>query len=305
MRLSSARAASEDAPYTSRILRKIRYTGKESTFIMHTITTEQQAAITFLKQAPLRNIVPLKMLAAYPAVIETHYTETDTDAAALLLFPTSAFAYDRATYPDLDLVVLLSATTPLVAASLLPYIPRGKNLIFKLVDSAVRDRLAEHFALQRVTAFLSYSATEIDRFTPQADVVVADQVDERLYPYFAEQGHDQEELARYFGNGQGRSFTLYREEEPVAACFTYQNFENVHEIGGVFTLPSERRKGYAQKVVETAVHSLLTRGCLPRYQVHEINQPSIALAERIGLTRFVAVEHWCHTPTSEAVIRDS
>ena len=263
---------------------------------MHILTTEQQATISFLKQEPLRNIVPLKMLTAYPAVIETHYTETSTDAAALLLFPTSAFAYDRATYPDLDLVVLLAATTPSAATTLLPHIPPEKKLIFKLMDGTVRDLLAEHFALQRVTAFLSYTATTLDRFTPHADVVVADQVDERLYPYFAEQGHDQDELARYFGNGQGRSFTLYKEGEPVAACFTYENFENVHEIGGVFTLPSARRKGYAQKVVEMAVHSLLTRGCLPRYQVHEVNHPSIALAERIGLTRFVAVEHWRYTP---------
>jgi len=264
---------------------------------MHSLTTEQQAVITFLKQDPLRNIVSLKMLTAYPAAIETHYHEAGTEAAALLLFPTSAFAYDRATYPDLDLVVLLSATTPLAASALLAYIPLEKKLIFKLMDVAVRDLLAEHFVLQRVTAFLSYTATTSERFTPHADIVVADQVDERLYPYFAEQGHDQTELARYFGNGQGRAFTLYGEGEPIAACFTYQNFENVHEIGGVFTLPSARRKGYAQKVVETAVHLLLRRGCLPRYQVHERNQPSIALAERIGLTPFVTVEHWRYMPT--------
>lgn len=263
---------------------------------MHKITTEQQKAIAFLKCDPLRNIVPLKMLTAYPTAIETHYYEAGSAAAALLLFPTSAFAYDRATYPDLDLVVLLAATTLDAAATLLPLIPSQQNLIFKLMDAGVYNLLAEHFALQRVTAFLSYTATQSDAFMPNADVAVADQVDERLVPYFAEQGHDQAELSRYFAGGQARAFTLYQAGEPVAACFTYQNFESVHEIGGVFTLPTQRRKGYAQKVVETAVHSLLTRGCLPRYQVHEINRPSIALAEQMGLTRFVTVEHWRHTP---------
>lgn len=259
-------------------------------------TREQQATITFLRQNVLRNIVPLKMLTAYPAVIETHYYEAGDEAAALLLFPTSAFAYDRATYGELDLVVLLSVSTPSAAAALLPAIPPQKKLIFKLVDSEVYALLAEHFALQRVTAFLSYTSTPVAHFAAHPAVVVADQVEERLFPLFAAQGHDPAELHRSFAGGQARTFTLYQANEPVAACFTYQNFEHVHEIGGVFTVPSERRKGHAQKVVATAVHSLLVRGCLPRYQVHEINCASIALAEQIGLTRFVTVEHWRYEP---------
>ena len=260
------------------------------------ITSAQAAAITFLKRDPLRNIVPLKMLTAYPDAIETHYHEADDEAAALLLFPTTAFAYDRATYGDLDLVVILAATTQAAATALLPHIPTHKKLIFKVVDADLRKWLADHFALQRVTAFLSYTATAVDHFPADPAVVVADQVDERLYPLFAIQTYDAAELKRYFAEGQARTFALYQAAEPVAACFTYQNFENVHEIGGVVTLPAQRRQGYAQKVVTTAVHSLLSRGCLPRYQVHEINRPSIALAEQIGLTPFVTVEHWRHVP---------
>jgi predicted GNAT family acetyltransferase len=261
-----------------------------------TSTTVQQEAVAFLKRNPLRNIVPLKMLTAYPAVIETHYHASGAEAAALLLFPTTAFAYDRATYPDLDLVVILAATTPEAATTLLPRIPAHKRSIFKLMDSEVRDLLATRFALQRVTAFRSYTSSALDHFAPHPAVVITTQIDERLYPHFAAQGHDADELHRYFADGQARAFTLYQADEPIAACFTYRNFEQIHEIGGVFTLPSERRKGYAQKVVTTAVHSLLTRGCLPRYQVHEENQPSIALAEQIGLTRFVTVEHWRYVP---------
>jgi predicted GNAT family acetyltransferase len=259
-----------------------------------TSSTIQQEAIAFLNRDPLRNIVPLKMLTAYSAVIETHYDEAN--GAALFLFPTSAFAYDRATYADLDLVVLLAAVTPKAAAALLPLIPPQKRLIFKLMDDGVRDLLATHLALQRVTAFLSYTSTAADRFSPHPDVVTAAQVDERLYPLFAAQGHDADEVQRYFAGDAARTFTLYQADEPIAACFTYQNFENVHEIGGVFTIPSARRKGHAQKVVTTAVHSLLQRGCWPRYQVHEENRPSIALAEYIGLTRFVTVEHWRYLP---------
>lgn len=262
-----------------------------------TNATDQQAAIAFLKRDPLRNIVPLKMLTAYPAIIETYYQEADEGAAALLLFPTSAFAYDRTTYADLELVVILAATTRDAANLLLPHIPIQKRLIFKLMDSQVHDLLATQFALQRVTAFLSFTATDTNQFAPHPAVVTTNQVDDRLYAHFAAQGHDADELQRYFTDGQARAFTLYQKAEPIAACFTYRNFEQIHEIGGVFTLPSERRKGHAQKVVATAVHSLLQRGCIPRYQVHEGNQPSIALAEQIGLTQFVTVEHWRYGAT--------
>lgn len=258
--------------------------------------TVQQKVIAFLKQDPLRNIVPLKMLTAYPTAIETHYHAAGDGAAALLLFPTSAFAYDRATYADLDLVVILAATTTEAANGLLPQIPMQKRLIFKLMASDVRDLLAVHFALQRVTEVLSYTSSAVDRFAPHPSVLTTTQVDERLYPHFAAQGHDADELGRYFAGGEARAFTLYQAEEPVAACFTYQNFENIHEIGGVFTIPTERRKGHAQKVVITAVHSLLTRGRRPRYNVHEENRPSVALAEQIGLTPFVTVEHWRYVP---------
>lgn len=259
---------------------------------MEQTISQQQAAITFLKRDILRNIVPLKMLTAYPAAIETHYHEAGHEAATLLLFPTSAFAYDRATYGDLDLVVILSATTPSAAAALLPHIPSEKSVIFKLMDDDVHKLLAEHFVLQRVTAFLSYTSTAIERFAMHPAVVVADRVDERLYPLFAMQNYDVAELRRYFAGGEAYTFARYGADEPVAACFTYQNFENVHEIGGVVTLPTQRRQGYAQQVVATAVHSLLSRGCLPRYQVHESNHPSIALAKHLGLTLFVTVEHW-------------
>lgn len=255
-------------------------------------TQEQQQAIAFLQQESLRNIVPLKMLTAHPAAIQTHFHAGADGAAALLLFPTSTFAYDRAAYADLDLVVILSATALSAAAALIPHIPANRRLILKLMDAAVQTLLAEHFAMQRVTAFLSYTATEAARFAPDPEVMAAAAVDKRLLAHFAAQGHDQGEIERYFADGQGRSFTLYQQNAPLAACFTYQNFDTIHEIGGVFTLPSERRKGYARRVVQSAVHGLLQRSLRPRYQVHAENQPSIALAEQIGLTRFVTVEHW-------------
>ena len=78
----------------------------------------------------------------------------------------------------------------------------------------------------------------------------------------------------------------------VATCFAYPNFSSVYEIGGVYTIPSERRKGYARLLVETALHRLALRQCIPRYQAHEDNYGSIKLAEALGLQHFVTMEHW-------------
>jgi GNAT superfamily N-acetyltransferase len=67
----------------------------------------------------------------------------------------------------------------------------------------------------------------------------------------------------------------------------------VYEIGGVYSLPEARRKGYARKLVETALHTLVRGGARPCEQVPELNQPSIRLAEAIGLEPFVTTEHCC------------
>ena len=261
-----------------------------------TNTFEQQQAIEFLQQDTLRNIVPLKMLTAHPKRIQTHYAATSGGAAALLLFPTATFAYDRATYADFDLIVILSARALDAAQALLAQIPRDRKLIFKLMDPAVQALLATQWPMQRVTAFVSYTADATARFEPDPAVVTATTVDPRLLPHLATQGHDQAEIEHYFSHGDGRSFTLFQHAEPAAVCFTYRNFDTIHEIGGVFTMPSARRQGYARRVVQSAVHSLLQRNCSPRYQVHEANGPSIALAEQIGLNRFVTVAHWRYEP---------
>jgi GNAT superfamily N-acetyltransferase len=171
-----------------------------------------QQALAFLRRDVLRNIVPLKMPAAYPDAVQVHYHEDDAEAGS--------------------------------------------------------------------------------RFTPSDVVVVSERVDERCFDLYAAQGYTRDEVRRFFSAGGALSFALYRGEAPVAACFAYQNFERVYKIGGVYTLPDQRRMGHARKLIETTLHTLARRGDLPRYQVHELNQPSIRLAEAIGLEPFVTIEHW-------------
>ena len=80
----------------------------------------------------------------------------------------------------------------------------------------------------------------------------------------------------------------------IAACFAFRISETVWEIGGVYTVPAERRKGHARRLVQTALHVLTARGLTPRYQVEGDNLASIQLAEALGLWKFVTIKHWLH-----------
>jgi GNAT superfamily N-acetyltransferase len=255
----------------------------------------QQALLAFLRCDRMRNIVPLKMLAAHGAAIQSYFQRQDSEAGALLLFPTSLFAYDRQTYGERDLVVLLVADTPAIAQTLLAQLPRNQKLVFKLINEETRGIVAQHFPLTRARAFISYTTDKEIALTNQPQVRMTQQVDERLYAAYAAHGHTSAMIADYFADGEAWAFTLYQGELPVAACFTYSNFEEIHEVGGVLSLPSERRKGYAKLVVESALYALRQRGRQPRYQVDEANLPSIKLAESLGLRPFVTVTHWLNT----------
>jgi GNAT superfamily N-acetyltransferase len=175
---------------------------------------------------------------------------------------------------------------------LLAFVPQGVPLVFKLLADADRQTVAERFALRRATAFVSYTAPAGQRFVPSSSVHVSEAIDEQCFGLYAAQGHSREDLAGYFAGGAAFGCTIYRHTAAVAACFAYPNFGKVYEIAGVYTIPAERRKGYARQLVETALHALELRQSIPRYQVHEENHASIQLAEAIGLRRFVTMEHW-------------
>ncbi len=263
--------------------------------------TETQHAIEFLRQDPLRNIVPLKMLALYPAAARCFYHQDRHGAGALVLLPTAAAAFDRATYPFAEYVVLIGATSQAAVRQLIAHVPRGTPLVFKLNDPADRATVAEQFAVRRATAFLSYTARPGQPFAPAEHVRVSRRIDPRCYPLFAEQGHAPADLAHYFA-GDALALAVYQGTNPIAACFVYQNYQQIYEIAGVYTVPSARRRGYARQLVATALHALAERGHIPRYQVHEANHASIRLAEAIGLQQFVTIEHWI---TTEHSARDS
>src|SRR5512139_4059758 len=91
-------------------------------------------AAEFLEHDPFRNIVLLKTLVHYPYAIRCHIHERPEAAGVLLLLPGGASSFDRQNYPGTDYVVFIAATHSDSLLELLQHVPRGKKLLFKLVD---------------------------------------------------------------------------------------------------------------------------------------------------------------------------
>lgn len=250
--------------------------------------------LNFLERDILKNIVLLKMLHAYGEQIETHFQQVGDSSAVLLLLPTHAYYYDAQTYPQTEYVVLFSTDDLDANAGLLERIPTDCNMVFKLMDPAVQQLLAPRFQLKPVTSFLSYTNFPSLHFASDPDVRVSESVDDECLAIYDSQGHPSATVGKQFANGEAINYVLRREGKAISACFTYRNYEPVWEIGGVWTDPSARRGGYARRVVATALHSLAQQNRTPRYQVHEANLSSIQLAESLGLTRFVKIDHFLY-----------
>jgi predicted GNAT family acetyltransferase len=270
------------------------------------LSDSREDIVEFLKRDVLRNIILLKMLAAYPNDIRAFTCEdgavSGANKSVLLLLPTRASPFDRKMYPNTEFVVMFSAVQPeavtsltaLLIEQLLAHLPNECGLVFKFIDEGQREIVRQRLALRRATAFRSFTARPGSRYAPIEGVQISDQVLPGCYELYARQGYERAEIAEYFGTRQGRSFAIYEGSAPVAACMTFPNYANVYEIGAVHTLPEKRRHGLAQRVVITALSVVLQNGWIPRYQVHEDNLPSINLAQSIGLEQFVMVEHWVY-----------
>lgn len=253
---------------------------------------EIENVISYLKTDPFKHVMHLKMIDSYAEHIRCKYEQDGAQAAILLLFPVYVSPYDARTYPQAQFIVMPAGSSQATLRRILRDLPRGGNLVFKFVDAATRDAVLQDYPMERVRAFFSYTSHD-PFFQPQPAVTLSGELDEALLPFYHENGYTRDELEGYFRQG-ALSFTVYEQGRPLSTCLAFRNWGEIWEIGGVYTPMAQRRKGYARLVVETALHALLTRGRIPRYQVLESNTASIKLAESLGLQRFVTVEHFFH-----------
>ena len=253
-----------------------------------------QETFNYLSQNPFKNIVLLKMLQAYPDAITCHRVNDIRGHGVLLLLQTRASSYDSKTYPNTRYVVLMSSSNAWAATALAAHIPIDQPLIFKLNTEHDHAALASQFQLQRITSFISFThANDSPPTYKHNDAIqISPTLDINCLPLFAQQGYDEADMEHYFGHNNAYCIAYYQQNQPIAACFTYQNYSAIWEIGGVYTLPTARKQGYGRQVVAAALKHLQQNHLKPRYQAHEQNTASIQLALSLHLQPALSTTHW-------------
>jgi hypothetical protein len=124
--------------------------------------TPRQEIVDELARDPLRHIVLLKHLLAYPEHVRIHRVSNAAGAATLVAVEASVSSYDRQTYPRAAVAAVISSDHPTLTTSLLPYIPRGVGVVFKLSQAADLPPIQSQFTVKRRTAFVSFTSSGTD-----------------------------------------------------------------------------------------------------------------------------------------------
>lgn len=250
-----------------------------------------KALMARLRQNPLRNVTLLKMMTAYHSQIDSYLIRQQEHWGVLLLMPAATFTYDRRTYPEADWVVMMDYSSPEIFPALLELLPRDAKLVFKLQEESYRQALEPYFTLHKIRTLYSYSTAEGQIFDADPYCLMSETLDERLLPLWTANDYSRAEIEHYFTDG-GYSVSLFEGNVPLSTCLVFRNEESIREIGAVHTTAEARRSGLAQRVVRTALYHTQKRGYIPRYQVLDVNLPSIRLAESLDLDLAVKLEHW-------------
>jgi ribosomal protein S18 acetylase RimI-like enzyme len=245
-----------------------------------------------LARDPLRHIVLLKQLLAYPAHVKVHRVSGAAGTATLVALDTSVSPYDRQAYPKAAIAAFISSDHHELTASLMPHVPQRVGIMFKLSSEADLAAVESHFPVTRRTAFVSF--TSAGKSEPSPGVRVTPDPGDAAFRMFETQGHDRAWLKPLLHDGKAFACVLERDGDAVSACLAFENYGPAWEVGGVVTAPSHRRQGLGARVVRTALAELAGRGLAPRYQVEEHNTASIALARSVGLVPFLTIVHYAH-----------
>jgi len=251
-----------------------------------------QSIVDALARDPLRHVVLLKQLSAYPEHVTIHRVSGREGAATLVVLDTSVSPYDRQAYPQAAVAAFISSDHPRLTASLMAHVPRGVGIVFKLSSSADLAPVQSQFAVTRRTSFISF--TTAGGVAPAPDVRVTSTPGDAALRMFETQGHDRGWLEPLLLNDRAFACVLEHDGDALAACLAFENHGPVWEVGGVVTAVAHRRKGLGARVVRTALARLAERGLVPRYQVEEHNTASIALARSVGLAPFLTIVHYAH-----------
>ena len=200
-------------------------------------------------------------------------------------------------YPATDYAALIASDDPSLTPRLLDAVPDNVGVVFKVARAGDGDAIASRFAVRQTAEFWSFTSEA--SFVRDAGVHLTRAPDDTALDLFAAQGHARSWLEPLLDTGSAFACIVGPIAQPCAVCFAFENYRHIREIGGVVTPPEHRSRGFASRVVRTALAELASQDLTPRYQVDRNNQPSIRLAESVGLQRFLAITHFLHLPLAD------
>ncbi len=268
--------------------------------LMKTSQHDWGQAQTYFRTDRLKYLVHLKYMHLYGDNITCTFMEQDHKVAALLRYPSQRVVWDATAYPTTEQVLLPAANDPEIARLLLGDM-RQEGLLersqaIKFSDAETEAIFKEALPLQFARSLTSYTSTPDARFEPDPQVVIESQPNETHMMAFINNGYSAEEIAADFAKG-AILFSLYDDDQTLlSSCMTYQNFDDLWEVAGVHTADSARRKGYARRVVQTALAHVLEMGRIPRYHVEDVNTASHQLAQGLGLKPCLHFRHYVYQP---------
>ena len=260
---------------------------------MQTLSTNNlNEVVRQLEREPLRNIVLLKHIEAFPQHVSAVQILAEPNIATLILLDTSASTYDRETYPEAAFAALISSGDASLTHRLMKSVPNHCPVVFKLDNETDRDVVADHFPLHRATSFLSFTADATPSLARDEAVLVSTALSDVALSLFEAQGHLREWLRPLLASDRAFACVLGQAGETRSACIAFENYRRIWEVGGVVTALQHRAQGLASRVVRSALAELQRRSLTPRYQVNEENLPSIRLARSVGLYQFLQLTHF-------------
>lgn len=249
-------------------------------------------AVRRLERQPLRNIVLLKHIEAFPRHVSVTQVCDGPDTATLVLLDTAGSIYDRETYPQAAFVALISSDRAPLTRRLLRSLPARGHVVFKLASDGDREVVAERFPISRATSFLSFTGDEQATYVADNQVSVSRSASDEVLRLLASQGHPRDWLLPLLASNRAFVCALEHDTEPRSICIAFENHRQIWEVGGVLTPAAHRSQGFAARVVRKALAELQRRKLLARYQVNEDNLPSIRLATSAGLRQFLQLTHF-------------
>jgi len=264
------------------------------------VNADWQKAQTYFHTDRLKYLVHLKYVNLYGDSITCTYLEQGDQVAVLLRYPSARVVWDAAAYPTTEQVFLPAANDASMARLLLDDMRESgllnRSQVIKFSDTETEAVFKETLPLQFARSLTSYTSAPNATFEPDAEVVIEHQPNDEHMAAFLCNGYSAEEIAADFAKG-AVLFSLYDANRwLLSSCMIYQNFDDLWEIAGVHTADSARRKGYARRVVQTALSHVLEMQQIPRYHVEDVNTASHKLAQGLGLQACLHFRHYVYQP---------